>query len=801
MRTAMTLVILVLMPAAAVAERFSIGVGGGPNPSKGLPVLDGTKAATGEVIGKADFGGKRVAAMLHQAGKDGPWVLALKTGANRLSDMFPILRGTIADGFGLSAPVLAFADGRARVPLSAAAREFYGTDSLDVERGVNLITVARPQGDVRKTLDAAGVKLNSVILTGVVLRDFDGDAISEAKKNGQLAKALRRGTMLKASVPGFSVQLPKGIETGAGYVYVTGEPGVGVGFSMTMNKKLFETRLGIRKTDLGTTEASMYASAKGRWHHAFGIRGFHLDEVSMVLSMDAAQRLGIGLKAKMAIRDRFMSVGGKVLLHAVTGAPMGGAFEGSISKLSSNDLWWMLDARSRRGKVRRADLPEFVLKDAYLRVAPGGGDPDLGIKSGFGIRGTLIAFRKTVAKVEGEMDESPKLRLKGHVRAFQLGPVALERAYVDVNMGAVKNPYYVMSGAARIGSSRKSIDISASRTHYSFATSERVGGVYDASERYATRAGIRPSWSYAAYFKNHFTNTLEHNVSRKATAWANRVRADYAKAQRDISKARKDIARLDPQIRKARAQVHAERKAQWDKINRIRNRIGWLNSEIAKRENRINGLRAYVGRLRKAKDKAYKAWKAAVARRKKAKIHQKAKYKAIEAKKWSAYVSAKAKYDAANKNLVKVVKALDPKLNAYRAERTTAQASYKTQSAIYARITRVSVDADPRVAGLISARKTASASLYAAKKVVGAAGASLAAAGNITAYAARNNGKILMVDEASVSGKLDGWIAGSRLHMFLRVRVMGKVKHLRFKASVRDIAKGRVFDRVWSLLK
>ena len=800
MRKAMIVILLALLPATAVAERIVIGMAGA-KPSKGLPVLDGKKTSSGEVIGNAEFGGKRVAAMLHEPVKGGGWVLALKTGANRLSDMFPVLRGTLADGFGLSAPVLAFADSRARVPLSAAAREFYGVDTLDVERGVNLITVARPRGDVRDTLKKAGIALDRVVLTGVVLRNFDGDAISEAKKNGQLAKALRRGTMLKASVPGFTVKMPKGIETGAGYVYVTGEPGVGVGFTMTMNNKVFETRMGMRKTELGATEARMFASAKGRWHHAFGIRGFHLDEVSMVLSIDAAQRLGIGLKAKMAIRDRKMSVGGKVLLHAVTGAPLGGAFEGSINKLSTNDLWWMLDARSRKGRVRRSDLPEFILKDAYLRIAPGGGDPDLGIKSGFGIKGTLIAFNKTVAKVDGEMDESPMLRLKGHVTAFKLGPVALERAKVDIRMGAVKNPYYVIGGAARIGGARKSIDISASRTHYSFATTEKVGGVYEAAERYETRAGIRPSWSYNASFKNHFTRTLERDVSRKATAWAKKVKADYAKAQRDIAWARRELNRLDPQIRAARAKVHAERKAQWDKINRIKNRIGWLNSEIAKRENRINGLRAYVARLKTNKDKAHRAWKAAVKRRKKAKIHEKPKYKAIEAKKWSAYVSAKGAYDAARKNLVKVAKALDPKLNAYRAERTTAQASYKTQSAIYAQITRVTVDADPRVAGLISAKKTAQGTLYAAKKVVAGAGRTLVAAGNITAYAARNNGKVLMVDGASVAGKLDGWIAGSRLSMVLRVRYMGKVKHLRLKASVRDITKGGVFGRVWQQLR
>lgn len=791
--------VLLLASLAAAAPETS-----GKNPYAALPILNGRRAETGELVGEAAFGAKRVAALLHQV--DGAWVLALKTGAKKLSDMFPRLKGTVVDDLDVKAPVLIFSNARVNVrTLSPAARAFYGDTSLDLERGINLVTSASPNGAIKKTFALAGLAVPRVRLTGIVLRDFDADELKEARDNGKLKEALRKGTMIKAALPKFSLKLPKSFQTGDAYLYVTGEPGVGVGFTMTMRqpdgRRFFECRLGVRKTDIGATEASIFAMTKGRWANAFGIKGLNLDEARVVFTIDAAQRIGVGLKAKMAVGRRTMMVGGKVLLHAVTGAPMGGAFEGRLSRLTSDDLVMLMNAKSKKGRVGDGGLPAFELRNAYLRIAPGGGDPNLEIKSGFGIAGSLVAFGRVIASVDGEMTDAPMTRLKGHIRDFDLGAVSLRRGMVDVKMGAVRDPHFRMRGDAKLAILQKSIDIDANRKRYFFQTREKVAGVYEADWSYYSRSGPRPAWAVTARFHNHFTRTLEQDFSRAATNWANQVKRDNAKAQRDLTIAQQRVRQLDGKIAAARRKVHAERQAAWKRLDAAKRRVAWYDNEIAQREARLAKLRQAIPYLKKQKDKAYKRWQAAIRATKKAKVWDKPKYKAIEAKRLSEYTYDKGRYDAARSNLSKLARVLDPELNKLRAGRATEHTAYLAASKSYKWITRAPVDADPRVAGLITARGTAMGSLIAAKKIVGATAGALRAAGRVTAYAAKNNGQILMVDSASMAGRLDSYLRNNRMEIKMSVRVMGKRKNLRLYASARDIRAGKLFKDVFRTLR
>ncbi|MCB9872475.1 MAG: hypothetical protein H6837_21660 [Planctomycetes bacterium] len=770
-------------------------------------MLGGKKADTGELTGTVEFGGRRLAAMLHQL--NGTWVLAIQSNARKVSDLVPHLRGTIADDLSLGSPLLVLSSGKVQCArMNAAASSFYrsafgnGSIALDLERGINLVAPVTPSGVVQRTFGLVGLGQLRAVLTGVLLRDCDGQALAQARKNGTLKDALRKGTMLKASLPSTGLRLPAGFRTGPAFLFVTGEPGVGLGFSLTMaprggSPRQFECQLAARKTDTGLTEASIFANSTGRWENALGIRGFNLDQVAVVFSIDAAQRFGVGVKAKMAVGHRQMDVAGKILLHLVTGAPAGGAFEGHIDRLSSDDLLALMSARSRNRGAFRCDTPGFELRNVGLRVAPGGGDSNLGIQAGFALRGALYAFGRSLANVDGEMDDSPMLNLKGRIADFDLGPVGLRGCQVDIKLATTRDAHFRLHGASKLAIVHKSIDLDANATRVTFATSDRVGGVYESDMRFQSAISNRPSWDMTVRFKNDFSRTLEQDFSRRALAWAKGVERDFAKAKGSIDGAQRKVSGLETQVAAARRQVQGDRRRMAAGVHAKEKRISSLDKQVQSLEKQLRKKQDSLKPLDKAAKSAKKAWEKAKRATANGSLLEKGPLKVAEGAKWTAYKSAKAAYDVASGAL----RELNPKLNKLRAERVAAQAQYGPAKLAYEAAVRVPVDVDPRVAGLIGAMATARATLTAAKAAVSGTGTAVAAAGRVTAWAARNSGNVLALDSASFGAKLDSYLRGGRVGVDLAVRLMGQRRSLQLHASSREIAQGKLFESLWQALE
>ena len=308
---------------------------------------------------------------------------------------------------------------------------------------------------------------------------------------------------------------------------MTGEPGIGVGFTLNANGKSFDARLALRKTKIGATEASIEASTHGIWSHALGIRGFHLEHTKLKLSLDAAQRLGVGVRAKMSIGGRQMDIAGKLLVHAGHGR----AARRCVRRTPEQGDEQRPHVADQRPCARRQDVSQGRRRRVRApqplpaRRAPGGGDTSLGIRSGFGIEGQLFAFGRDLAKVKGELDESPMLRLKGYANSVNLGAVALNRSEIDIKLGAVRNPHFMIRGGARVLVASKALDIRAGREKIYFATREKVGGLYEADSKYRANAGVRPAWAMDVALRNDFARTLEQDVSRRARAWADKDQA------------------------------------------------------------------------------------------------------------------------------------------------------------------------------------------------------------------------------------------------------------------------------------
>ena len=70
----------------------------------------------------------------------------------------------------------------------------------------------------------------------------------------------------------------------------------------------------------------------------------------------------------------------------------------------------------------------------------------------------------------------------------------------------------------------------------------------------------------------------------------------------------------------------------------------------------------------------------------------------------------------------------------------------------------------------------------------------------ISAWAAKHNGKLLMLDSASFRSSLKAFLMGSRVNLQASMRFLGKRKNLRLRMAVPDL-KGRLFDNMWAALK
>ncbi|MHC4849411.1 MAG: hypothetical protein ACYTEG_13270 [Planctomycetota bacterium] len=767
------------------------------------------RTASGAQTGSIAWGNDRADARLEKL--QGEWVLAVRPPARRLIDLAQGLTNSPLADVNISDPVLVFSLKGFTATLSAEAAQYFGMKQLHLKRGVNLFAKIRPRkgSAITKLLTSQGLEIDGLILQGVILRDFNMAKLDQAKRDGKLKEALRKGTMLVVRLPGFKLKgLPRGFEQGSAYFFVTGEPGFGIGCTLSNSKQEFTTELGIRKTEKKTTEVVLFARAQGRWNNAFGIQGFHVDDARLLVAMDNTQNGSIGLRGEMVLGRKRVMVAGKVTVHAITGAVTALMLEGRLNELSSADLVAIANAsRGSRPALNANALPDFKLRDVYIRYAPLGGDERLGIDSGLALKGTMLALGKRLGHVDGVIDQQTKpatIRLHGDVADFSAGPVALKDAAVAVNLGPTTNPYFRVKGASRMWVTRKAVDIDISRRRFAWKIAESVGGIYAASYSFQSANGGR-YWHGHVAFRNDLSRTLERDVSRAASAWADRTRRNYARADSDLKRATQAVRSLDGQIHAARAKVERERGTALRRLRAAEAEVKRLDSLIGSRkrelyDEQVRLYNSYKWHKSNA-SKKYDAWKKAVKATKNAKVWQKPKYKAREAKAWSAYQKAKAGRSTALVRYEAAKKKVDSRLIALQGARGTAVGTLRAAQVSYRKVTGgVSVDADPRVATLIARRGTALGALRAARAAVKATGGTLAGAGDIAAWGAKHQGRILMVDEARFEGGLGTSLRATAGSLHLKVRYMGKRRNVTVRCSLDDIRRG-AHKLVWRVLQ
>ena len=810
-----------------------------------LPGIAGTPLATfeleapvrketGEYLGSVQFLGARASALLHPvaAGIDGRgsgWILSIEASSARLSDLIPSLAGSIVDDLKLRTTALVLSTGNARVDgatMSPDVASFYepyfesARLMLEVAGGVNVITRMAP-GDgspLGEALELLGIHSDGILLQGTVLKDASFSDLKQAHKDNELGKRLQESMELRAYLPPVDLGgLPDNYVAGETSLIVGGKPSVGLAFRLvaegpdTRRSQAFECRVEVAKSSPGVTELQVMGTALGTWEDAFGIGGFDLESPRLLLEVDSAQRVGFGVRGGLGVGSKDMALSAKLQLHAVTGAPIGGFFEGQLSSVGPADLIALanqLGGAHGLEPMPASLLPDFELRDLYLKIAPTGGDSDLGTSQGFGLRGELHAFDSKVAFVDGNISLGgivPTISLDGACDDFDLGAVALKDGTVDIGLGATLDQHFRLKGKARLLAKTNQVDVDCSVKGLSIETMENFAGVYTTRYHLSSPGSGRPVWRVAASLENHLSKTLSEQVSRDVHDWAEQVERDFATAERSLDGAKGKVRELDDDIAKRRREILARRAKQAAGLRVAQRKVSELQGEMDKVRASILSKRkarlAKVNAKKKVADKAYTAWQSAVRATKRASLFKKPKLKAIEAAKFTDYQAKKADYNAANaayKMLVKVPPEADPRMVALLAAKETATGALRAAE----KMTEVwPIESDPELAALLTARATALAALDVAKGAVFVSGKAVTGAAKVTAFVSKHNGDLFMIDGASFDTQLAGYLNGGSVDLRVQARFLGEAKHFRVHVDTAVLKKGQLAKVLWRYLK
>ena len=754
------------------------------------------------VTGTTSFGTGQSPVLLQYVPQTGKWLLAVKS---ELGELIPT-DSPIESPFELESPIFVFSAGDAELssdemsPETATFyRQLYQREDFEVrvEKGVNILTTATIKDDsiVSDLLENIGVDVPAVDLEGVVFGDFTPEAVNEfaeSEKDKKFFDKFREDMLLRATLPQITVNgLPSNMAIGRASL-VWQSPGtdhdwVYAALDMTIDDgdgmpTELTGRLGFMDTPTGS-EFRLSANARNI-NDAFGITGLDLNDVTLLVAVDTVNKpsttapgnavsdptaavpsASVGVSATMEIGDRDVMIAGKVDFALATGSPLKVALRGELSELSSNDLIGFANRLTgvEDFEPNNENLPEFVLKDLMINIAPLGGDVELGIEDGIGVRGALYLNDTLLGEVDGLIDRTdliPKIQLKAYTREFELGDLSVSDVNIDVMMTQSVEDYFIVNGSVDFLGVSHAVDINIGpREMYYHITTEVDGlGMVD-YEFHATTLGI-PRWTFNATARNDLSKTLEEEVATDVRDWAEQASRDFDAAQADLDAAQRAV----DQLKDERAAAIAEAQREFDAVE----------ADLRSAQRAVDSLSSRVSSLRRSESRARGSWQAAVRSRRAAKWYQYPARRATEVARYSSYRSI-------------------------QGARIAAQGSLRAASAVLGEVRDAAgwvldaagPESHPSVVAISAELAIKTAALDIAKAAVQAAEDVSTGAAGVVAFVAERHDDLFMIDEIRFSGTLSAAVIGSSFDFEIDYRLLEEADTFKINAStdvIEDLA-------------
>jgi tetratricopeptide (TPR) repeat protein len=624
-------------------------------------------------------------------------------------------------------------------------RDFYrdvfgpGEFELEIQDGVNLLTAASVEAEVRSGTQMLGLNLEKLVLQGSNLKNFDAEELGQAKRDGKLLKAMGREAELRARLTDLKIKgLPKEFQIRDLALLVTGQPTVGLEFFMTVgtgnDQRDFRCQakfMMANQQNQGLQGVSISATSDvdQPWRNALGLKGLEMRDLKMEIRYErtgaaAPPTVLIGVGGKMKFAEKFVEVVGGVQSKA---GILVGFFRGSINSINRDDLVAVINdahalaSNQDRKRIDARSLPDFELRDATFNFAPLGGSEELGIESGIGLEGELVLFGSPVgqADVLGDSNQ-PLVRLTANVNRFRIADIELHDTKLDVRMASDASSYFRFKGGARVMDIEATAEAELSVDKTFVHMTGKVANKFEADLMYRTPSLDNPVWEFEAGFKDDFSRQLGARAATDIRAWAESTKRDYDKASRDIDIAKREVSRINNDIANMRNKVETERKAHRAAVNKAQADVQKINSDIANMRRQVQGERnRHLNAIKTAEAKVQQLQRSIDARRNAVKA-QRSRDLDVHKRELDA---AKRNYDAAQrdfksagsawkkeKNPIKKLKkgiTKDAKGVARDARKGVYYAAKKKYDVAKAALDRIPVDADPQIVGLMASKKSA----------------------------------------------------------------------------------------------
>jgi hypothetical protein len=470
-----------------------------------------------------------------ETGKKG-FLLGLKPEDWSLTEAFPDLSLPILDNMNLSNVGLVLTNQDILTNSSDLSEEEYAfykqvfkrdDFSLKLTPGLNLIaTIPSEDMELKPSLQAImnklGIERGPVLLQGAISNQVED-------------------IYLLASLPPMRPEgSPGWFNSGQVALELTGQPSVGLLGSMSVNISddvvtfFVKTKAGKE----GLILAGGLDSEEG-WQQPFGIEWLVMNRVVLLLGLTLAGSVQLGFEGDMVIGDKDIQVGVITAINPVTGVPTDFGFEGSSTKgFGIADLVALQAKMVTAPALPLDNIPDIGLKMAELKFAPRY-HREVGIERGMAIGGLLYMNKSSdtleVAKALFDIGDNGILA-QGDIGAFEIGPVALDKAEFDLTLTR-DNQYFKIKGDADLGFMQAKLDVKFAKTTMTFDSDTKIFGLFQAGLVATGTLFPTPVFTVTGTMKNDFNETVRRDVrqaikaearSRKKEAYDKYLAADKA---------------------------------------------------------------------------------------------------------------------------------------------------------------------------------------------------------------------------------------------------------------------------------
>ena len=357
-----------------------------------------------------------------------------------------------------------------------------------------------------------------------------------------------------------------------------------------------------------TRKLKVVGGIGGKWHNAFGIKGFILDEFVLEGEIDVEkEEPDFGFAAKFEIGSRKIRIAAKVPLPFPEDMSEV-AFQAKINKLTLKDIvdytfFLQREAAMAVGlpvdKIEKIlHLKEIELKPVVMSFAA---MPDLhlGIKQGITASGRFFVFGKDLCDIDLHINLKDGIIGKARINPIKLGPFTVK------GRGKDKGPRLDLA-----------VTTSDTRLHLSgeidFFKSTGVGILFNLGRKINAEFEVKlfgddldiklegppdvlknpmhGQFAIRAIFREKILNHLEDLISAHVKAAGKSIDDGLSRAQQTLQHWQKKVNSLDDQIHQREVYVRRNRNNMIRKIDDAENRVNSLQGIINQRFNERNHL-------------------------------------------------------------------------------------------------------------------------------------------------------------------------------------------------------------------